>query len=901
MTLFEKLKKNINHSLMTPDLAEWTERELFWLECNEDDAKYLLDLKEKTAGKPIGNKRNSTVAYLMGITNSKPTGPIDSTAIQPPDLDYDTNGRDQLKAYFVKKYGIHNVALIATYGSMKTKGCVKDIIRITTKPLVSRETADKLLSSLGTLDRNLFQNDTAGEASYFKASLETDSFLATWLKENKEVNRDILDALKRSENVNRCADCVSEIIRRATMPFMSPDEANFLTKRFDLVKRNKFGLDLAGEVQYFHAGLEADAVLRNFFIANPEIKEGVLGLLGNTKARGIHAGGVIISSKDLRYIIPLEWDKEENMWVTQVEKDYAESIGLIKYDFLGLTNQEHLMTCKEMILKRHGVDIDTDNIAFEPAVFEDFRSGKTESIFQANTPTQTGMFTQLTVTPDLNDISMVTSIGRPGPLSQHMDIEYIERRNGISKVTYLHHLLEPILKDTYGIIVYQESVMRIMREIGGLTADESNDVRAAMGKKRQDKLEKYAVRFLNNASSLGMSKDVSKTIWDRCFAFSEYGFNKSHSISYAQFSYICMWFKHHYPLEWKCSVLSCKSLDSDDFKTYNRHWGADIKRPSVNGPVADYGVDDATGGILMPMSSVNGIAGKASEALQASQPFANEQDFFDRAPSRAVTKGVMLNLIFSGCVDVFKPKDIVTITDIQDGPSDDSVYLLLSNNLKIPVQITTRLTTESGEQISLSKAFKNKTPVVVEGDSSSYRRKLVERFIAHRHSKKKPPPKEREQDAIILSETFSMNRIDIMSRELELLNITTFDYFSFFGDLIISACNKKFGITAKRPSAVAKCKDKETVVIAGAIESVVFRVTKTGDNAGKEFAIIKVSSGGDSAEVMVFAKQLQEDDAGAGMVRKLKPYYPIAVKGRINNWNGKTSLIVDNNGLCPIV
>jgi DNA-directed DNA polymerase III PolC len=743
------------------------DEEMFYLECNPEIARYLLNIKKKVT-EAIPNVNNSTVMYVMGMTNDKPKGGIARTPTTLPDIDYDTDGRDAVKTYLTQKYGQKHVTLLGTYQTLKTKGAVKDVIR-------------QLLPA---------------------------------------------------------------------MPF---EEVNGLTKKFDGIKRTdtemiQTTLEASGtdysflgdawssELAFFYACLEFDPTLKKWFQENPQVQDSVSNILGNAKATGIHAGGIVVSAADVPTTIALNYSEDDGLFVTQPEMKYVEESGLVKYDFLGLKTLADLNLCMKLIEQRKGRKMSFKDIPLDDKkVLAEFQKGNTISVFQFNTDLSVSILTKLKSIENINDLAIITSIARPGPLNMGMDKTFIDRKNGVEPITYMHPLLEPILKDTYGIVVYQESVMKVVQVLGGLSGDESVTVLKAMGKKQRDALVKFKDKFLKYAvNSHGIKQQLAEEIWSYLEAFAEYGFNRSHAIAYSCVSYLCMWFKEYYPAEWISAVLS--GADKEDFKIFYQTWKNMILPPNVNlsGDLFKINEEDK---VIMPFSAINGVGGKVVEAIVEGQQYKDFDDFFARVDKRRVTKAAMINLIFAGCFDSMKP---------------DIHY-----------------------------------------SENKWRKQLLVRQVELREKVKKPSAKEKEENAKFVEEVKSLTRGQMVMKEIALLNFTSFDYYEQFYAQMTEGAKKIFGSEAMKPEQILDQPNNKAVVVGGAVESIIFFPIKSGKNKGKEMAKIVLANEGNKCEIVVFPKTIESSDKGTGKIRKIKEFTPLIVKGKVNHWNGNVSVIFD--------
>lgn len=786
--LIASIKNHLISSRLTPELQEYFEKEKFFFQCNPSKWDELVKLKETLAGKKVKNVINSTIAYLIGVTDEKPTEACKRSPTALPDIDFDTDSRDRIKDYLKNKYGANRVSLLGTYQTLKSKGAIKDVCR-------------RLRPELSDADKKA-----------------------------------LMDAGKPVPK---------------TMTF---EEVNIITKKFDLLKRTDFGNDPDSELKFFNATLDSDPWLKDWFDKNKDVKDAVSQILGNAKSTGIHAGGIVVAGKDIFNIIPLSYERSEQIWVTQPEMAFVELAGLIKYDFLGLKTLEDFNRCIQLIEKRHGKRYLLSDIPLDDQeVLTNFRLGKTESVFQFNTDLSVSLLTKLKSLDSVNDLALITSILRPGPLNMKMDETFVRRKNEIEPITYVHPKLRESLSETYGIVVYQEQVMQIVQILGGLTPAESLMVMKGMAKKQKEKLIKFESRFKEHASKAhGVKEDLAQGIWDLLASFAEYGFNKSHAIAYSCMSYICMWFKTKYPKEWMAAVLA--GAEKDDFKILYQHWRDHIIKPHINYSKNTYFITD-DGEISMPFSAINGVGEKAVDAIVLKQPYSSFEDFFARVDRRKVTKATFINLIFSGAFDCFIPAD--------------------------------------------------QTP-------NKFRKNLINQLFELRHKEKKPNKVELEQDTQFKNEIAIMTKTKFLIKELTVLNFTSFDYFDYFknkvDDLKNGARENGQSLQIYQPSEVLEAakankgdKRKEFVVFGAVLEVERILIKKEGSKfKGKEMLKFKISNNGQPIDAVVFPNVVEAERERAkekGKVSrydKLTDYDPIFAWGTINYWNDQPSFIINS-------
>ena len=328
-------------------------------------------------------------------------------------------------------------------------------------------------------------------------------------------------------------------------------------------------------------------------------------LEGLKKNASTHAAGVVISSKTLDEIIPIHY--ENNTLITGVTMEYLENIGLLKMDFLALKN----LTTIKNILDEVGIKSLNNIDLADKLVYALFRSGKTEGIFQFETPLMKNLI--MKIKPDsFNDLVASLALGRPGALDEAD--EYIARKNKIKPIEYIHKDLEPILKETYGIILYQEQIIAILGKIGGFSYSEADIVRRAISKKKEDAMLTEKEKFLSGAINNGYSKEIANKIYDLIIKFASYGFNKAHSVSYALISYQMAYLKVKYPEYFVIEMINSK--DNEKFiKLINflKSKGILLKKPDVNTSNNTFYMKDKK--LVMPLSEIKGITEEISKKI----------------------------------------------------------------------------------------------------------------------------------------------------------------------------------------------------------------------------------------------------------------------------------------------
>ena len=328
-----------------------------------------------------------------------------------------------------------------------------------------------------------------------------------------------------------------------------------------------------------------------------------------------HAAGVVIAPGPLTDYVPLFKSPSTGDITTQTEMTALEDLGLLKMDFLGLRNLTVINKAVLMIEKNHGEKVDIAKIDLEDEkVFVLFAKARTTGIFQFESDGMREYLKQLKPTC-IGDLIAMNALYRPGPMANIP--EFIARKNGSSKIDYIHSTLEPVLKETYGIIVYQEQVMQISQIIGGFSLAQGDMLRRAMGKKKAEIMAAFKVDFVEGAVQKNIYKKLAVEIFDLLEKFAQYGFNKSHSTAYALVAYQTAWLKTHYPAEFMAANLSSEMGDTDKVVKLldsAKKMGIEILPPDVNTSFEDFrAINDAC--IAYGLSAIKNHGTKASAAI----------------------------------------------------------------------------------------------------------------------------------------------------------------------------------------------------------------------------------------------------------------------------------------------
>jgi DNA polymerase III subunit alpha len=390
---------------------------------------------------------------------------------------------------------------------------------------------------------------------------------------------------------------------------------------------------------------------------------------GAIRNAGTHAAGVVITDEPVLEYVPLNRPTSGSedspiKTVTQFEMSIIDSLGLLKVDFLGLRTLTIMARACEMIEKRQGIKFGLDNIPVDdPATFEFISKGHTAGIFQLEGTGMTRYVVQMRPENVDNVIAMV-ALYRPGPLE--FIPHYIKRMHGEEKVEYRHASLEPIFKETYGIPVYQEQIMRSAVDIAGYTLSDADELRKAIAKKQKDKMEKHKQKFIKGASSRGvMNQDTAEAIFNDWEEFARYGFPKAHAADYGVISVQTAYLKTHYTPEYMTALLSAEKNDTAKVAFYAsdcRSMGIDVLPPDVNTSGWDFTIEDREDmppAIRFGLGAIKNVGqGPVELILEARKngTFASLNDFIQRVDLRTVGKRSLECLIKVGALDKLGPR-----------------------------------------------------------------------------------------------------------------------------------------------------------------------------------------------------------------------------------------------------
>jgi DNA polymerase III subunit alpha len=567
-----------------------------------------------------GSGAGSIVAWALRITDLDPMRWnllferfLNPERVSMPDFDVDfcQNRRDEVIRHVTEKYGKDNVGQIITFGSLKARSVIRDVVRVMGLPFAEGDRIAKLVPE-----------PVQGKTPPL---------------------RDLLFGSEKHPPEPR----LEEMWKRPKVIHSFVD----------------------------HAGAQQQ-------VTEKDILEVAMSLEGLNRQSGLHAAGVVIAGKPLWEYVPVTKDPDSGQLVSQFAKDEAEAAGLVKFDFLGLKTLTVVDDAIRLIRQNHPDQKDltaTDIPIDDPAVYELIGRGDTAGVFQMESSGFTEMVMKMRPSR-FEDVIAAGALYRPGPLDQKLDDGrtmvdvYIDRKHGRDQVTYPHPKLEPILADTYGVIVYQEQVMQISQVLAGYSLGRADLLRRAMGKKKAEVMAKERSGFMEGCAANAVDDKVAAGIFDLMEKFAQYGFNKSHSAAYGLLTVQTAWLKAHYPVEFTAALISSEASNTDKVVLHisqARESGIEVLQPDVNESQAAFSAiprsvrpergeaesrsEGRKGQIRFGLGAVKGVGESAVEAILAARadggPFTGLFDFASRVDARRINKKVVEALVKCGAFD----------------------------------------------------------------------------------------------------------------------------------------------------------------------------------------------------------------------------------------------------------
>ena len=380
-----------------------------------------------------------------------------------------------------------------------------------------------------------------------------------------------------------------------------------------------------------------------------------LRIEGTNKTFGVHAAGVVIASEPLDQIVPLQRNNDGQI-ITQYFMEDVESLGLLKMDFLGLKNLTMINKTVELLNQSKGIKLDPDDFPLnDQNTFDLLSRGDLEGIFQLESTGMKNIVKDLKPS-SLEDISSILALYRPGPLDAGLIPKFINRKHGKELIEYPHNLLKPILKDTYGIMVYQEQIMKIAQDLAGYSLGQADLLRRAMGKKKVKEMEMHRNNFVKGSTDKGVDSHLANKLFDQMVLFAEYCFNKSHSTAYGAVTYQTAYLKAHYPVAYMASLLTVNSGSTDKVQRYISNCnsiGIEVMPPDINSSKYDF--TPLENCIVFGLSAIKNLGDNAINELikirEDSGPFVSLADLCDRMQSNLLNRRAIESLIHCGALD----------------------------------------------------------------------------------------------------------------------------------------------------------------------------------------------------------------------------------------------------------
>lgn len=420
-----------------------------------------------------------------------------------------------------------------------------------------------------------------------------------------------------------------------------------------------------GRITSISGAIEKVPEFRAAMANDPKIKQMIelaLRVEGCSRHTSVHAAGVVISPKPLHEIVPVAVS-HRNEFTSQYPMGDLELVGMLKMDFLGLTTLTIISDCLESLKEKLGVTIDWDEVDLsDDKTMQLFGDGKTEAVFQFESSGMQEICRRLKP-KELEDLSALNALYRPGPIDGGMIEDFILRHRGEKKVQYLVPEMEEILKNTYGVLVYQEQIMQLAQKLAGYSLGEADMMRRAMGKKKREEMIPHEKKFIGGAVERGIPKAKAEEIFNLMSQFADYGFNRSHSIAYAYLAFQTAYLKAHYPAFFYAAVLSHEADDSAKVYKYAnelRSIGLELLPPDVN--ESDDGFTPSDGAVRFGLSAIKGMGTAAARSIMEARsggPFKSIYDFASRVDQSGLNKRSLESLITAGAFDSMMPANEV--------------------------------------------------------------------------------------------------------------------------------------------------------------------------------------------------------------------------------------------------
>ena len=415
--------------------------------------------------------------------------------------------------------------------------------------------------------------------------------------------------------------------------------------------------------------LKTSQEFRSLMHKYPKMMDIAKRVEGTISSAGVHPAGIVVCKDPVKDHVPMRNSK--GVICSQFDGPEIEDLGLLKFDLLALKTLTVIDRTVKMLKERHKDSKEAQNLDIDiidptdKSILNEFMKS-TSGIFQFESDGMYRLLSNIRV-DRFEDLIVANALYRPGPLGEGMHDMYAEYKRNPSKIQYLHPKMGEALKDTYGIIVYQENIMKISQVLAGFTGGQADTLRKVVGKKKPEliKKEKLDEKFISGCVKNGISKEIAQKIFDQIYQFAGYGFNKSHSAAYAYIAYQCAYLRTKYPIEFMCNLLTSEINNSDKGEKLNTYFHSAknmniiVKPADINISGTEFKIQSGWHKmtkskmecIWSPMTMLNGVGSKAVENIVKNQPYADLKDFLTKVDTRVVNSRVFKTLLEAGCMD----------------------------------------------------------------------------------------------------------------------------------------------------------------------------------------------------------------------------------------------------------
>lgn len=417
--------------------------------------------------------------------------------------------------------------------------------------------------------------------------------------------------------------------------------------------------------------LETHTALKAYAANNPDIWKTIVEMIGIVRQKSQHACGVVITDQPVQNYVPVTIVSGNK--VTGFSPKQLESAGLVKFDFLGLNTLKDIQACMKLIKQHKNQDIEWNNLPYSKEVFDAFGRGDTATVFQFDTDT-VRPYLRATGPKSIDDLAAITSLCRPGTLdapsgeydgTKEMTLAeiYVARAQG-RPIQYIHPELEPIMRETLGVQLYQEQTLQIFRDLAGYTYEQAEVVRRGIGKKEEAVLKSCMNDLRVSCKSRGWTDPQVDLLVEQIMASARYSFNKSHAVSYAYVAYACLFLRMYYPVEWWTAILSNSS--KDDMKQYWSNAISWIDMPEINNSNEKFYIKENNGNLRIqaPITLLDGVGPATTAEIAIKKPFVDFEDFVQRVDRRIINKRIVFKFILSGLLDGLFPAGVSDLEKI---------------------------------------------------------------------------------------------------------------------------------------------------------------------------------------------------------------------------------------------